>query len=105
MQMLCFQVVEGDGLPTMICHKCMTKLSIAWEFKIQCESSDMKLRQLCSENLQITSALDSFTLAIRQDQSLYSEKSDAYTESLNFNEFTVQDSESIVRKLQYIKLI
>ncbi|KAL3287628.1 hypothetical protein HHI36_002097 [Cryptolaemus montrouzieri] len=43
------QVQEGDGLPPYICHKCVTKLNIAFQFKTQCESADAKLRN-CFEN-------------------------------------------------------
>lgn len=39
------QVVQGDGMPTYICQKCISKLNIAFQFKSQCESSDAKLRQ------------------------------------------------------------
>lgn len=75
----------------------MTKLSIAWEFKMQCENSDAKLRQICSnsENLQVPSDLDSF-LALKEEHSIYSENT-AYNESLNFSEFPVKYNDSVVR--------
>ncbi|KAI4468691.1 zinc finger and scan domain-containing [Holotrichia oblita] len=45
------QVIEGDGLPPYICHRCISRLNIAYQFKSQCESSDAKMRQ-CFDNLQ-----------------------------------------------------
>lgn len=65
--------MEGDGLPTMICHKCMAALNIAWQFKQQCETSDMKLRQYfgSSQHLQVTPDLDGFSI-IKEEQNLFS---------------------------------
>ncbi|KAK9745122.1 Zinc-finger associated domain (zf-AD) [Popillia japonica] len=45
------QVIEGDGLPPYICHRCISRLNIAYQFKSQCESSDAKMRQ-CFDNLR-----------------------------------------------------
>lgn len=84
--------MEGDGLPNLICHRCMTKLSIAWEFKMQCENSDAKLRQLCSQpqHMQITPDLDSFNIALRQEQSHYSTKTELlYNQSLSLSGLAV----------------
>lgn len=49
------QVNEGDGLPPYICHKCIARLNVAFQFKSQCESSDAKLRQ-CFENFNNVSS-------------------------------------------------
>lgn len=87
--------MEGDGLPSMICHKCMTKLSIAWEFKMQCENSDAKLRQLCANppHLQVAHDLDSFNLALRQEQNIYNP-------SISFSDGLVaSDNNSFVSRL------
>ncbi|KAK9872532.1 hypothetical protein WA026_017997 [Henosepilachna vigintioctopunctata] len=46
------QVQEGDGLPPYICHKCVSKLNIAFQFKIQCENSDARLRSCFENNVQ-----------------------------------------------------
>lgn len=45
------QVEAGDGLPPYICQKCVVKLNIAFQFKVQCEASDARLRS-CFENIQ-----------------------------------------------------
>ncbi|RZC36565.1 zinc finger protein TC009514, partial [Asbolus verrucosus] len=42
------QIMQGDGLPNTICQKCLAKLNVAWQFKLQCESSDLRLRQFYS---------------------------------------------------------
>lgn len=51
------QILNGDGLPNTICDKCMAKLDVAWQFKVQCEDSDTKLRQYYfgGTQMQITS--------------------------------------------------
>lgn len=70
----------------------MTKLSIAWEFKMQCENSDAKLRQLCASpsHLQVAHDINSFNLALRQEQNLYNP-------SMGFSDgFIVSDSNSFV---------
>lgn len=36
---------EGDGLPSLICHRCLYHIEKANEFKILCEHSDVVLRQ------------------------------------------------------------
>lgn len=41
----------GDGLPPYICQKCVVKLNVAFQFKVQCESSDARLRS-CFNNIQ-----------------------------------------------------
>ncbi|CAH0551495.1 unnamed protein product [Brassicogethes aeneus] len=40
------QISETDGLPNIICHECFIKLNMAWQFKILCENSDAKLREI-----------------------------------------------------------
>lgn len=39
------QVWPADGLPGRICHDCIVKLDISFQFKKQCEASDRRLRQ------------------------------------------------------------
>lgn len=82
----------------MVCHKCMGKLNTAWEFKLLCEESDAKLRQLSSDplSIQATADLDSFTLVLRQQEE-NNEKSEIYEQSLHLSEFIEDDSDSIVR--------
>ncbi|CAH1389906.1 unnamed protein product [Nezara viridula] len=36
---------EGDGLPSLICHRCLYHIEKANEFKVLCEQSDALLRQ------------------------------------------------------------
>lgn len=38
--------MTGDGLPELLCLICQSKLNMAFEFKVQCEQSDVALRQL-----------------------------------------------------------
>lgn len=38
--------MTGDGLPELLCLICESKLNTAFEFKLQCEQSDVALRQL-----------------------------------------------------------
>ncbi|EFA06600.1 zinc finger protein TC009515 [Tribolium castaneum] len=44
------QILQGDGLPNTICQKCLAKLNVAWQFKLQCESSDLRLRQFYTDS-------------------------------------------------------
>jgi hypothetical protein len=42
----CFvQLFAGDGLPALICHRCLYQVERSFEFKEQCEHSDATLRQ------------------------------------------------------------
>lgn len=65
--------MEDDGLPAMICNKCIGSLNIAWQFKQQCESSDMKLRQYygSSQHLQIAPELGGFNIIKQESQNLF----------------------------------
>ncbi|XP_026463192.1 zinc finger protein OZF-like [Ctenocephalides felis] len=40
------QICESDGLPGSICKKCHDNLEVAYNFKMQCESTDNQLRQI-----------------------------------------------------------
>lgn len=67
--LLFYQILEGDGLPSMICEKCIENLNIAYHFKQQCESSDMKLRHYFgSSQIQITPDLDGYNI---KEESLF----------------------------------
>ncbi|KAF3424956.1 hypothetical protein E2986_09392 [Frieseomelitta varia] len=54
------QVVEGDGLPPVICLPCNQRLDASYDFKCQIQNSDEKLRQILklksSSNDSVTSA-------------------------------------------------
>ncbi|KAJ8970867.1 hypothetical protein NQ314_000992 [Rhamnusium bicolor] len=41
-------VVFGDGLPYNLCDSCESKLSVAYEFRQQCQKTDSALRELTS---------------------------------------------------------
>ncbi|XP_066249040.1 zinc finger protein Paris-like [Euwallacea similis] len=45
------QVSEGDGLPPCVCQRCISKLNVAFQFKMVCEASDRKLQE-CLEMMQ-----------------------------------------------------
>lgn len=48
----------------------MNDLNKAWQFKLQCETSDAKLRQYYNNtnNLQVTPDLDGFNVNMKQNQ-------------------------------------
>lgn len=78
--------MDGDGLPNTICSKCLAKLNIAWQFKMQCESSDAKLRQFYfnnSQQLQIAQNFDGFDYGIKQEQELCLLKKDVTATTFN----------------------
>lgn len=79
--------MEGDGLPNTICQKCMAKLNIAWQFKMQCESSDAKLRQFYTntQHLQVTPDIDGFSLSLKPDENLYMLKQMPINNDTSFN--------------------
>lgn len=58
----------------MICNKCIGILNVAWQFKQQCENSDVKLRQYFgnAQHLQVTPDLEGFNIGIKEEQSLFS---------------------------------
>lgn len=66
------QVLEGDGLPATICQKCVARLNIAFQFKMQCENSDVKLRQYYGslQQIQVTTDVPQF-ISCKQDQNIY----------------------------------
>lgn len=74
----------GDGLPDTICVNCIEKLENAFSFKLQCESSDSKLRQ---QNL--------LTIHSTTDVTYFEElKSSIKTDSCNSNvEYNNEDFE------------
>lgn len=38
------QVSAGDGLPAQVCQQCVELVNTCYNFKLQCEKSDMTLR-------------------------------------------------------------
>ncbi|XP_018320834.1 zinc finger protein 883 isoform X1 [Agrilus planipennis] len=40
------QISSGDGLPSLICHRCLYKIELCLEFKQQCFLADATLRQV-----------------------------------------------------------
>jgi len=39
------QMFVGDSLPAQVCHQCIQQVNSSYNFKLQCESSDIALRQ------------------------------------------------------------
>jgi hypothetical protein len=35
----------GDSLPAQVCHQCIQQVNSSYNFKLQCESSDIALHQ------------------------------------------------------------
>lgn len=63
------EVVQGDGLPTLICNKCIARLNVAFQFKQECEDSDAKLREYFNSVQPLPAAPDftGFALDIKKD--------------------------------------
>jgi hypothetical protein len=40
------QLCVGDELPDKVCAECMHQVNISYNFKLQCETSDVTLRQM-----------------------------------------------------------
>jgi hypothetical protein len=63
----------GDSLPAQVCHQCFQQVNSSYNFKLQCESSDIALRQYLrdlhhqSDSYQVISSsnmIDSVPLAV-----------------------------------------
>ncbi|GJQ86443.1 hypothetical protein Trydic_g10350 [Trypoxylus dichotomus] len=50
------EITKGDPLPKVICAQCELKLSVAFEFKQQCEKTDVSLRELVQGTVHKTDA-------------------------------------------------
>lgn len=48
-----FQVCAGDGLPAQVCQHCMRQIDTSYNFKLQCENSDLALRQYVNNKQSI----------------------------------------------------
>jgi len=44
--LLCLKLCVGDGLPAQACSQCVHQVNTSYSFKVQCETSDVTLRQL-----------------------------------------------------------
>ncbi|XP_017770554.1 PREDICTED: zinc finger protein 345-like [Nicrophorus vespilloides] len=58
------QIAEGDGLPIFICQHCMSRLTNVWEFRMQCQESDAKLREIYNSQLQLNTFTE-FSLVVK----------------------------------------
>ncbi|KRT86839.1 zinc-finger associated domain containing protein [Oryctes borbonicus] len=84
------QLAEGDGLPSTICGNCLTNLHIAWKFKVQCENSDLKLRQyyINQQQKQFVHNFDSVHISVKHDN--YSDKcDDAFAQTITQTHISV----------------
>ncbi|KAL1500761.1 hypothetical protein ABEB36_006207 [Hypothenemus hampei] len=90
------QVQNGDGLPPYICQKCISRLNIAFQFKLQCESSDKKLKQ-CLElkSDQMNQFQDSFGIPGSDNNALLDLPSATLNQSLINNASYIKDSSAI----------
>ncbi|PSN42947.1 hypothetical protein C0J52_09711 [Blattella germanica] len=43
------KLCEDDELPKNVCHTCENQVNVSYNFKVQCERSDTKLRKLLIE--------------------------------------------------------
>ncbi|KAK6641089.1 hypothetical protein RUM44_012790 [Polyplax serrata] len=48
MAFISIQVYVNDGLPSLICHRCLYQVEKSYDFKTQCEASDAMLRKYLS---------------------------------------------------------
>ncbi|KAF5304705.1 hypothetical protein FQA39_LY09482 [Lamprigera yunnana] len=88
------QVLDGDGLPNAICNKCLAKLNVAWQFKIQCENSDAKLRERYFNNTQplpIAQDFDGFNFDMKVDQNACLIKQEQHIPTNTFRTLTESD--------------
>ncbi|XP_021925372.1 zinc finger protein 2-like isoform X2 [Zootermopsis nevadensis] len=46
------EVIVGDGLPAQVCQQCAEMVNTCYNFKLQCEKSDMTLRHYVSSHSQ-----------------------------------------------------
>ncbi|KAF5288591.1 hypothetical protein FQA39_LY15370 [Lamprigera yunnana] len=51
MSCVSIQVIIGDGLPVQLCVSCETRLDSAFEFKQQCQKTDLALRELIHKRI------------------------------------------------------
>ncbi|CAH1176192.1 unnamed protein product [Phaedon cochleariae] len=58
------QIAHGDGLPNVICHRCLYKIEFCLEFRQLCFMSDATLRQLAAANKENDGANGNFQLPI-----------------------------------------
>ncbi|XP_021918204.1 zinc finger protein 420-like [Zootermopsis nevadensis] len=47
------KVCAGDGLPAQVCQHCMRQIDTSYNFKLQCENSDLALRQYVNNKQSI----------------------------------------------------
>lgn len=85
--MLCspLQVYVNDGLPSLICHRCLYQVEKSYDFKTQCEASDAMLRKYLTafqsnlqsklpvsiESSEATPTFDSFNIVQFQKSMLH----------------------------------
>jgi hypothetical protein len=63
----------GDSLPEQVCHQCIEQVNSSYNFKLQCESSDIALRRYLrnlhpqSDSYQVTVGYNYMGLLIKQE--------------------------------------
>jgi hypothetical protein len=81
----------GDSLPAQVCHQCFQQVNSSYNFKLQCESSDIALRQYLrdlhhqSDSYQVISSgnvIDSASLAVG---TCIPQTVDTFAMCMNFN--------------------
>jgi hypothetical protein len=66
----------GDSLPEQVCHQCIEQVNSSYNFKLQCESSDIALRQYLrnlhpqSDSYQVTVGYNYMGLLIKKEHVL-----------------------------------
>ncbi|XP_021923443.1 methyltransferase-like protein 25 [Zootermopsis nevadensis] len=60
------QLHVDDGLPAQVCQQCVHKVNTYYNFRLQCESSDFKLRQYLSTELS-KNQLCSVSAAVKEE--------------------------------------
>lgn len=72
----------GDGLPILLCLTCEDKLNSAFEFKQQCENTDVALREL-KDKLTCNNSVkeESLDIVVQPDLEIYGDANDQYYDS------------------------
>lgn len=115
------QVWPNDGLPGQICTKCASKLHISFQFKKQCEKSDLKLRQYLlirpsredkkgAENLQTNIEIVEENIPQQEEvqtttHNIYTQDNTTVLENISYGHFmTVQPNTQPVTQVTYENL-
>lgn len=67
-----FQITDNDELPSSICNNCIYRLGVAYQFKQQCENSDMRLRECLGLDVPIDDIVEKDDDDVKQEKRMLS---------------------------------